>query len=90
VSSGHAKFASGWEGTVRVEECEPPHRLLLRTVPEDESDRGFEVSLTAVGAGDQIHVEDLAAYLAGNDRCDARARWEALHPGYLQLAADIA
>ena len=27
----HFSLASGWEGTGRVEACEPPRRLLLRT-----------------------------------------------------------
>ncbi|HEY7282383.1 MAG TPA: SRPBCC domain-containing protein [Actinomycetota bacterium] len=97
-------FASGWEGTVRVEACEPPRRLLLLTRSEDQPDGVVEVTLTpdgdqtilviedrgvpleqiaAYGAGDQIHVEDLAAYLAGGERCDARARWGELHPAYL-------
>jgi uncharacterized protein YndB with AHSA1/START domain len=104
-------FASGWEGTCRVDACEPPRRLLLLTKSEGEPDGVFEVALTAdrdhtllviedrgvpldqiaaYGAGDQIHVEDLAAYLAGRERCDARTRWQELHPSYQQLAADLA
>jgi uncharacterized protein YndB with AHSA1/START domain len=104
-------FASGWEGTGRVEACEPPQRLLLRTNETGESDqhaieatlsvdgdqtvltieeRGMPLNqLAAYGAGVQIHVEDLAAYLAGRERCDARARWEALLPSYQDLAANI-
>src|SRR3954469_21506805 len=31
-------FASGWEGTGRVEACEPPHRLLVLTRDADEPD----------------------------------------------------
>ena len=104
-------FASGWEGTCRVEVCEPPRRLLLLTKSEGEPDGVFEATLTAdgdhailvvedrgvpldhiaaYGAGDQIHVEDLAAYLAGRERCDARTRWQELHPSYQQMAADLA
>ena len=103
-------FASGWEGTCRVEVCEPPHRLLLLTKAEGEPDGVIEATLTAdgdytilviedrgvpleqiaaYGAGDQVHIEDLAAYLAGRAPCDARARWQELHPAYQQLAADI-
>jgi uncharacterized protein YndB with AHSA1/START domain len=53
-------------------------------------DRGVPLDhIAAYGAGDQIHVEDLAAYLAGRDRCDARARWQELQPFYEQLAADL-
>jgi hypothetical protein len=40
-----------------------------------------------VGAGVQVHVEDLAAYLAGGDRCDAEARFGELFPAYKELAA---
>ena len=104
-------FASGWEGTVRVDVCEPSQRLLVRTESPDEPDGVIEVTLAnddhqtvlvvedrglplaqvaAYGAGDQIHVEDLAAHLAGHGRCDARARWQELQPAYQRLAADIA
>ena len=52
-------------------------------------DRGVPVDqIAAYGAGDQIHVEDLAAYLAGGERCDARARWQELHAAYQQVAVD--
>jgi len=106
-------FASGWEGTGRVEACEPPHRLLVRTKDADEPDaphehaieaalnadgnqtilvweeRGMPVALLAAyGAGVQVHVEDLAAYLAGRGRCDATARFDELFPAYQRLAAN--
>ena len=43
-------FASGWEGTGRVEACEPPHRLLVSTKEPGRSGEGFiEVTLTADG-----------------------------------------
>ena len=52
-------------------------------------DRGVPVDqIAAYGAGDQIHVEDLAAYLAGGERCDARARWQELHAEYQQVGVD--
>ena len=39
-------FASGWEGTGRVEACEPPHRLLVSTKEPGRSGEGFiEVTL---------------------------------------------
>lgn len=103
-------FASGWEGTCRVEACEPPTRLRVRASSPDEPDGLIEVTLTpdgsqtvlviedrgvplaqvaAYGAGDQIHVEDLASYLSGGEPCDARARWAELHPAYEQLADDL-
>jgi uncharacterized protein YndB with AHSA1/START domain len=66
-------FSSGWEGTGRVEACEPPQRLLVRIKDEDEPDENdIEVMLTA--DGDQTIVvweergmplELLSAYGAG-------------------------
>jgi len=105
-------FSSGWEGTGRVEACEPPHRLLLLTRDPDEpydleiearltadgdqtvlvvEERGMPVDLLApYGAGIQVHVEDLAAHIAGRERADdAEARWERLLPAYQALAADV-
>jgi uncharacterized protein YndB with AHSA1/START domain len=41
-------FSSGWEGTGRVEACEPPQRLLVRIKDADEPDENdIEVMLTA-------------------------------------------
>ena len=104
-------FASGWEGTGRVEACEPPQRLLVLTKGADEPDeqvieatltadgdqtilvleeRGMPLDqLAAYGAGVQVHVEDLAAHLAGRERCDAGARWDELQPAYEDLAANV-
>jgi uncharacterized protein YndB with AHSA1/START domain len=103
-------FSSGWEGTGRVEACEPPRRLLLLTMQPGQPDEHFiEVTLAtdgdqtilvweergmpldylaAYGAGIQVHVEDLAAHLAGRERCDADARWNELLPAYQDLPAD--
>jgi uncharacterized protein YndB with AHSA1/START domain len=104
-------FSSGWEGTGRVEACEPPKRLLVVTkhagAPVEQEievtltadgdqtilvweGRGMPVDLlSAYGAGIQVHVEDLAAHLAGRERCDADARWRELLPAYQELAANI-
>ena len=106
-------FASGWEGTVRVEAYEPPRRLgLTRTsdqakVPvigveatlavdgDHKTVVGIEVRgipldlLAAYGSGWQVHVEDLAAHLAGRPRGDAEARWDELTPAYEELAATL-
>jgi uncharacterized protein YndB with AHSA1/START domain len=53
-------------------------------------ERGMPLDqLAAYGAGVQVHVEDLAAYIAGRERCDADARWNELLPAYQDLAANI-
>lgn len=53
-------------------------------------ERGMPLDqLAAYGAGVQIHVEDLAAYLAERDRIDAAARWNELQPAYQDLAANV-
>ena len=102
-----ARFTSGWEGTGRVQACEPPRRLLVLTRDADEPDeqvieatltadgdqtilvieeRGLPIEhLAAHGAGWQVHVEDLAAHLAGRERCDIKARWTELLPAYQAL-----
>lgn len=54
-------------------------------------ERGMPLEyLAAYGAGIQVHVEDLASYLAGGGRCDAAARFEELVPAYEELAAAVA
>lgn len=46
-------------------------------------ERGMPVAyLVGYGAGIQVHVEDLGAYLAGRERCDAGARMGELFPAY--------
>jgi uncharacterized protein YndB with AHSA1/START domain len=100
--------ASGWQGTGRVDACEPPRRLLLTIKGLDDpqegvlevtlagdgdqavvvwEERGMPVNLLAAyGAGIQVHVEDLAAHIAGRERCDSKARWDQLFPVYRDLA----
>lgn len=109
-----------WEGTGRVQACEPLQRLQVTTRESDESwrkgqgappfDDIIEATLTAddegtvlvievrgipldkiafYGAGWQIHVEHLAAYLAKRDLGDIGARWSELVPAYQALAAVI-
>jgi uncharacterized protein YndB with AHSA1/START domain len=104
-------FSSGWEGTGRVDACEPPRHLLVMTKHVRQADehvieatltadgdhtilileqRGMPVNLlSAYGAGIQVHIEDLAAHIAGRDRCDADARWEELQPSYEALASKL-
>ena len=45
--------------------------------------------LAAYGAGIQVHIEDLAAHIAGQERCDAEARWQELQPAYEALASKL-
>jgi len=53
-------------------------------------ERGMPLDLLAAyGAGVQIHVEDLAAHIAGRERGDASARWNELIPAYRDLAANV-
>jgi uncharacterized protein YndB with AHSA1/START domain len=52
-------------------------------------ERGMPIDLLpAYGAGIQIHVEDLLAHIADRERCDSKARWAELQPGYEQLEID--
>ena len=53
-------------------------------------ERGVPLELLAAyGAGVQIHVENLAAHLAGRERGDDEARWNELIPAYRDLAAKV-
>jgi uncharacterized protein YndB with AHSA1/START domain len=105
-------FATGWEGTGRVEECDPPRRFkVVSKDPDEPNEEITEVSLTVdgdatilvmeqrgmpldlvsgYGAGNQIHVEDLADHIAGLDRrTGVKERFDALMPAYRELAADL-
>jgi len=110
----HARFTDGWEGTGRVDACEPARRLLVTMRDADPQpgqpdqtaieaqlaadgsqtvlvveERGMPLDLLAAyGAGVQIHLENLAAHLAGRERCDAETRWNELIPAYRDLAAN--
>lgn len=101
----HARFADGFEGDGRIEVCEPPQRVLARmesgtievilNADDGETvlvweERGMPLEhLADYGAGIQIHVEELAAYIAGRDRCEIRARYLELVPAYRELAANV-
>jgi uncharacterized protein YndB with AHSA1/START domain len=53
-------------------------------------ERGMPLDLVApYGAGVQVHVEDLAAHLAGRERCDADVRFDQLLPAYEDLATYV-
>jgi uncharacterized protein YndB with AHSA1/START domain len=58
-------LATGWEGTGRVEECEPPHRLLVLTQDEENpADQVTEATLSAVGARTTLVIEQRSLPLA--------------------------
>jgi uncharacterized protein YndB with AHSA1/START domain len=45
--------------------------------------------IAAFAAGAQLHVEDLAKYLAGNDRVEPGSRFDELHEVYKPQAANL-
>lgn len=45
--------------------------------------------LPVFGAGIQVEIEDLAAYLAGRERCESDSRMSALVPAYEEMAAGL-
>jgi uncharacterized protein YndB with AHSA1/START domain len=54
-------------------------------------ERGMPLEhLAGYGSGIQVHVEDLAAHIAGRERGDADARGGELLPAYQDLAANVA
>ncbi|HEU5043949.1 MAG TPA: SRPBCC family protein [Nocardioidaceae bacterium] len=79
---------------VRTQEAEDDVHVIEATLAADGEqtllvieERGMPLDhLAAYGAGIQVHVEDLAAHLAGRARCDAAARWAELQPAYEALA----
>ena len=101
----HLRFFGGRAGPARVEACDPPNQLQVRTRDEGEpfelvieitlaadgaqtilvlEERGMPLALLAAyGAGVQMHVENLAAHLAGGELCD-ETRWDELPclPGF--------
>ena len=66
-------FSSGWEGTGRVEACEPPQRLLVRIKDADEPDENVIEAMLSADADETIVVWEergmpldlLSAYGAG-------------------------
>ena len=84
---------------VRIKDADEPDEGVIEAVLTADADqtivvweeRGMSLDLlSAYGVGVQIHVEDLADYLAGRERReDAKARWDELHPAYQELAADL-
>ena len=53
-----ASFTSGWEGPGRLDECEPPRRLLLTLDPGREDETVIEAELFAEGDQTRLVVEE--------------------------------
>ncbi len=52
-------FATGWEGTGRVQECDPPRRFVVVTAEVDEPDEHtLEVTLSVDGAQTVVVIEE--------------------------------
>jgi len=51
-------FASGWEGTGRVETCEPPARLRVVTAQDPSEEHVIEATLAADGDGTMLVIEE--------------------------------
>jgi hypothetical protein len=79
-----------------VDKTEAEHAIEATLTPDGDhtilviEERGMPLDLLAAyGAGVQVHVEDLAAHVAGRECGDAKTRWAEIVPGYRDLAADI-
>ena len=80
---------------VRIADSEEPdeQEIEITLTPDGDrtvvvwEERGMPVMyLSAYAAGVQLHVEDLADYLAARERReDFKARWDELHPSYQAL-----
>ena len=51
-------FVSGWEGSGRIDVCDPPHRLLVTMEPGTDDETAIEAVLSAVGDGTRLVVEE--------------------------------
>jgi uncharacterized protein YndB with AHSA1/START domain len=59
-----ASFTSGWKGAGRLDECEPPRRLLLTLDPGQEDETVIEAELFAEGDQTRLVVEERGLPLA--------------------------
>ncbi len=78
---GVPPFGAAIEVTLTADGDQTILVLEIRGIPLDK--------IAFYGAGNQIHAENLAAYLAGRERGDTEARWNELVPAYQKLAANI-
>ena len=70
-----ASFVSTWEGTGRVDVCDPPHRLLLTMEPGAPDEGQIEAWLTAEGDGTRLVVEERG--FGPGEAPDHAAGWQA-------------
>lgn len=52
------RFTSSWEGTGRVDACEPHHRLVVTTTEDDGASTELEALITQEDDGARLVVED--------------------------------
>ncbi len=78
---GPAPFDQTVEATLTTEGDLTRLIIEVRGLPLDR--------VASYGAGWQIHMENLAAYLGGREPVDVGARWPALLADYRQRAADL-
>jgi hypothetical protein len=78
---GVPPFDAVWEITLTADGDQTILVIEERGMPLDQ--------LAAYGAGVQVHVEDLAAHIAGRERADLGGRWDELLPAYQDLAANV-
>ncbi|HEX6763783.1 MAG TPA: SRPBCC family protein [Gaiellaceae bacterium] len=70
-----ARFTSGWEGSGRIDVCEPPYRLLLTMSAALEDDTVIEAVLSAEVGGTRLVIEERG--LAVEDLPGHGAGWQA-------------
>ena len=58
-------FVSGWEGSGRIDVCDPPHRLLVTMEPGTDDETAIEAVLSAAGDGTRLVVEERGIALDG-------------------------
>ncbi|MFL6049434.1 MAG: SRPBCC domain-containing protein [Gaiellales bacterium] len=78
---GVPPFDAVWDITLTADGDRTILVIEVRGIPLDK--------IAFYGAGWQIHAENLAAYLAGQEPGDIEARWGELVPPYEDLAAKI-
>jgi uncharacterized protein YndB with AHSA1/START domain len=57
-STVQATFTSTWQGTVRIDECEAPHHLLVTTEAGTDDEGVIEAVLSAEGPRTRLVVEE--------------------------------